>query len=69
MALAQDVRDKLTLPAFAAPMFLCSGVELATAWPTARLALPIPMGIGGSSASGACRSGCPGGWASPLPSR
>jgi nitronate monooxygenase len=31
MALAQDVRDKLTLPAFAAPMFLCSGVELATA--------------------------------------
>jgi nitronate monooxygenase len=31
MALAQDVRDMLALPAFAAPMFLCSGVELATA--------------------------------------
>jgi nitronate monooxygenase len=31
MALAQDVRNRLTLPAFAAPMFLCSGVELAAA--------------------------------------
>lgn len=31
MALAQDLRDRLTLPAFAAPMFLCSGVELAVA--------------------------------------
>ena len=31
MALAQDLRERLTLPAFAAPMFLCSGVELATA--------------------------------------
>lgn len=31
MALAQDLRQRLTLPAFAAPMFLCSGVELATA--------------------------------------
>lgn len=31
MALAQDVRARLTLPAFAAPMFLCSGVELAIA--------------------------------------
>jgi nitronate monooxygenase len=30
MALAQDVRDRLTLPAFAAPMFLCSSVGLAT---------------------------------------
>jgi nitronate monooxygenase len=30
MALARDLRDRLTLPAFAAPMFLCSGVELAT---------------------------------------
>ena len=30
MALAQDLRERLTLPAFAAPMFLCSGVELAT---------------------------------------
>jgi nitronate monooxygenase len=29
MALAQELRDRLTLPAFAAPMFLCSGVELA----------------------------------------
>lgn len=31
MALTQDLRARLTLPAFAAPMFLCSGVELATA--------------------------------------
>lgn len=31
MTLAQDVRDSLTLPAFAAPMFLVSGVELAIA--------------------------------------
>ena len=31
MALAEDVRNSLTLPAFAAPMFLVSGVELATA--------------------------------------
>ena len=31
MALAQDLRDSLTLPAFAAPMFLCSGVDLAVA--------------------------------------
>ena len=30
MALARDVRDRLTLPAFAAPMFLCSSVGLAT---------------------------------------
>jgi nitronate monooxygenase len=30
MALAEDVRERLTLPAFAAPMFLCSSVELAT---------------------------------------
>ncbi|MGB8363989.1 MAG: NAD(P)H-dependent flavin oxidoreductase [Rhizomicrobium sp.] len=29
MALAQELRDRLTLPAFAAPMFLCSGVMLA----------------------------------------
>ena len=29
MALPQDLRDRLTLPAFAAPMFLCSGVDLA----------------------------------------
>jgi nitronate monooxygenase len=31
MALAQDVRDSLTLPAFCAPMFLCSNVDLAIA--------------------------------------
>ena len=31
MALAQEIRDHLTLPAFAAPMFLVSGVELAIA--------------------------------------
>ncbi len=31
MALAKDIRDSLTLPAFAAPMFLCSNVELAIA--------------------------------------
>ena len=29
MALASEIRDRLTLPAVAAPMFLCSGVELA----------------------------------------
>jgi nitronate monooxygenase len=29
MALAQELRDRLTLPAVAAPMFLCSGVALA----------------------------------------
>lgn len=29
MALPQQIRDRLTLPAVAAPMFLCSGVELA----------------------------------------
>jgi nitronate monooxygenase len=31
MALPQEIRDRLTLPAVAAPMFLCSGVELAAA--------------------------------------
>jgi nitronate monooxygenase len=31
MALAHDLRATLALPAFAAPMYLCSGVELATA--------------------------------------
>lgn len=30
MALAKQLRERLTVPAFAAPMFLCSGVELAT---------------------------------------
>jgi nitronate monooxygenase len=29
--LPRDIRDRLTIPAFAAPMFLCSGVELAVA--------------------------------------
>ncbi len=29
MALSQEIRDRLTLPVVAAPMFLCSGVELA----------------------------------------
>jgi len=29
MALAQDIRDRLSLPAVCAPMFLCSGVDLA----------------------------------------
>src|SRR6266571_5350226 len=29
MALARELRDRLTLPAVAAPMFLCSGIELA----------------------------------------
>jgi nitronate monooxygenase len=29
MALPKDIRDQLTLPAVAAPMFLCSGVQLA----------------------------------------
>ncbi len=31
MSLAQSIRDRLTLPAVAAPMFLCSGIELAAA--------------------------------------
>ena len=31
MALAKHIRDHLTLPAFAAPMFLCSGTDLAIA--------------------------------------
>ena len=31
MALPQHIRDRLTLPAIAAPMFLCSGVALAAA--------------------------------------
>ncbi|HTV96024.1 MAG TPA: nitronate monooxygenase [Steroidobacteraceae bacterium] len=47
MALAQDLRERLTLPAFAAPMFLCSGVELATACCTA--------GIIGSLTRNHCR--------------
>ena len=29
MGLPQDIRDRLTLPAVAAPMFMCSGVQLA----------------------------------------
>ena len=31
MALPDELRSRLTLPAFAAPMFLCSGVDLAVA--------------------------------------
>lgn len=31
MALPRDLRDRLTLPAFCAPMFLCSSVDLAIA--------------------------------------
>jgi len=31
MALAEQLRTRLTLPAFAAPMFLCSGIDLAIA--------------------------------------
>jgi nitronate monooxygenase len=31
MGLPQEIRDRLTLPAVAAPMFLCSGTELAAA--------------------------------------
>jgi nitronate monooxygenase len=31
MALAQDISGRLTIPVFAAPMFLCSGVDLAAA--------------------------------------
>jgi nitronate monooxygenase len=31
MALARELRDRLTIPAFAAPMFLCSGADLAAA--------------------------------------
>ena len=31
MSLPQEIRDRLTLPAVAAPMFLCSSVELAAA--------------------------------------
>lgn len=31
MALAHDIRERLTLPAVVAPMFLCSGVDLAVA--------------------------------------
>lgn len=31
MTLAPDIRDQLTLPAVCAPMFLCSGVDLAVA--------------------------------------
>ena len=31
MSLQQSVRDRLTLPAVVAPMFLCSGVAMAAA--------------------------------------
>jgi nitronate monooxygenase len=48
MALAQEIRDRLTLPAFAAPMFLCSGVDLAAAC--------CKAGIIGSLTRNHCRS-------------
>jgi nitronate monooxygenase len=47
MALAEDLRTALTLPAFAAPMFLCSGPELALACCSA--------GIVGSLTANHCR--------------
>ena len=47
MALPEQLRDRLTLPAVAAPMFLCSGVELAAAACTA--------GIMGSLTRNHCR--------------
>jgi nitronate monooxygenase len=47
MALPQDIRNRLTLPAVAAPMFLCSGVELAAASCTA--------GVVGSLTRNHCR--------------
>ena len=43
MALAEDLRERLTLPAFAAPMFLVSGPELAIASP-----VPYATAEGGS---------------------
>lgn len=47
MALPRHIRDRLTLPAVAAPMFLCSGVDLAVAACTA--------GIMGSLTRNHCR--------------
>ena len=47
MSLPAEIRDQLTLPAVAAPMFLCSGVELAAASCTA--------GIVGSLTRNHCR--------------
>jgi nitronate monooxygenase len=47
MALPKQLRDRLTLPAVAAPMFLCSGIELAAAACTA--------GIMGSLTRNHCR--------------
>lgn len=47
MAIAQDIRDSLTLPAFCAPMFLCSSVDLAIACRKA--------GIVGSLTANHCR--------------
>jgi nitronate monooxygenase len=47
MALAQELRDRLVLPVFAAPMFLCSGPVLAAACCTA--------GIIGSLTRNHCR--------------
>jgi nitronate monooxygenase len=47
MALTQDIRDSLTLPAFCAPMFLCSSVDLAIECRKA--------GIAGSLTANHCR--------------
>jgi len=47
MALAQHIRDRLTLPAIVAPMFLCSSVELAVA--------ACASGIVGSLTQNHCR--------------
>lgn len=55
IALPSELRDRLTLPAFAAPMFLCSGVEGDRLLPRRhrRLAhaqpLPRPGGIAGAA--------------------
>ena len=50
MALAQEIRDSLTLPAFAAPMFLVSGTDLAIAC--------CQAGIIGSLTRNHCRDDC-----------
>jgi nitronate monooxygenase len=47
MGLPREIRDRLTLPAIAAPMFLCSGAELAAA--------ACEAGIGGSLTRNHCR--------------
>ena len=42
MALAEDLRNSLTLPAFCAPMFLCSNAALAIACCKAGIVGSIP---------------------------